>query len=224
MRVNVQEFLNEAGITEQFYPGKRLVQSCKQTGQYKSHCIVFDWRDPDKIRIEVKAGLSGRNLEPRELKYYPVSFQAPTYVDIEVINDNEEEEEEESSSSSSGGGGKQPKRGLDELKSMAFAAFGEVMEGKIPEMGQIVEMMVMGKEIAEQAYGQVMEKLAQQISHAKITATDLLAQAGKFVTKYTPPSFMKPTGNEDAKYKYDRAKNENIGYIKPAKIPKLNNI
>jgi hypothetical protein len=226
MQVNVQEFLAEAGITEEFYPGKRLVHSCKQTGQYKSHCVVFDWRDPDKIRVEVKAGLSGRNLEVKDLKHYPVCFQAPTYVDIDVINDNDTEHDDEDETQGSGsgsGGGKQPKkRGLNDLKSLAFSAFGDVIEGKVPEIGRIVEMMVMGKEIAAQAYGQVMEKLAQQISHAKIAATDLLAQAGKFVTKYTPPSFMQPKGNEDVKYKYDRTKNENIAYMKAANVPKQN--
>lgn len=216
MRVNVQEFLQESGITEAFYPGKRLVQPCKQIGQYKSHCVVLDWRNPDKIRIEIKAGLSGRNMEPKDLKYYPVCFQSPTYVDIEVINDNkdDESEEEHSSSSSSGGGGKgmKKKKSLDDFKSLASTAFGSAIEGKVPDLGTIVEMVVMGKKIAAEAFGNVMGKLAQQINHAKISATDLLAQAGKFVTKYTPPAFMKPSGNEDVVYKYDREKNADIGY------------
>lgn len=217
MQVNVQEFLKEAGITEAFYPGKRLVQACKQTGQYKSHCVVFDWRDPDKIRIEVKAGLSGRNLEKKDLKYYPVSFQAPTYVDIEVVNDNDDEDEETSSSGSSGGGSKKPaKKSLMDMKSVAFEAFGNVIEGKVPDLGKILDMVVMGKEVAENAYAGVLGKLAEQIQRARICGTELLAQAGKFVTKYTPPSFMKPTGNEDVQYKYDRDKNFDIGYHRPA--------
>lgn len=216
MQVNVQEFLQEAGITEAFYPGKRLVQSCKQTGQYKSHCVVFDWRDPAVIRIEVKAGLSGKSLEPKDLKYYPISFQAPTYVDIELVNDNEDDEERQSSGSG-GGGGKQPaKKGLKDMKSVAFAAFGDVIEGKVPELGDIVDMMVMGKQIAENAYGKVLGALAEQIKRAHICGTELIAKAGKFVTKYTPPSFMKPTGNEDATYQYDRGKNFDIGYQKPS--------
>ena len=111
MQVNVKEFLEESGITEAFYPGKRLVHSCRQPGEYKTHCVVLDWRDPDKIRIEVKAGMSGKNLTPDKLKYYPVSFQTPTYVDIEVINDNDDKDEEEGkgkSSSGKGGSGKAP--------------------------------------------------------------------------------------------------------------------
>ena len=57
-----------------------------------------------------------------------------------------------------------------------------------------------------------MDKLAHGIEHAKVSTTDMLAQAGKFVTKYMPPSFMKPAGDEQATYKYDREKNADIGY------------
>ena len=217
MQVNVKEFLEEAGITEAFYPGKRLVHSCRQPGEYKSHCVVFDWRDPAKIKIEVKAGLSGKDLEPAKLKYYPVSFQTPTYVDIEVVNDNDEKEDEEEKGKASGkggSGGKKPakKKSLDDVKTLASSAFGSVTEGKVPELGKIVEMVVLGTQIAAEAYANVMGNLAHGIAHAKVSTTDMLAQAGKFVTKYTPPSFMKPTGDEQAKYSYDREKNADIGY------------
>ena len=222
MKVNVKEFLKESGITEAFYPGKKLVHSLRQTGEFKSHCVVLDWRNPDKIRIEIKAGLSGKDLEPKKLKYYPVCFQTPTYVEIEMVegNDNTEDEsgdeEGKSKSSSSGGGGKSPKKSLESMKLMATEAFGSVREGKVPELGKIVEMVVMGMTVAKEAYGAVMGTLAHQVHHAKITATDLLASAGKSVTKYMPPSFMAPRGDETAKYKYDREKNADIGYRGPA--------
>ncbi len=216
MQVNVKEFLEESGITEAFYPGKRLVHSCRQPGEYKSHCVVFDWRDPNKIKIEVKAGLSGRDLEPKKLKYYPVSFQTPTYVDIEVVNDNDDDKEDEEgkgkASGKGGSGGKQPKKKLEDVKLMAADAFGSVVEGKTPELGKIVEMVVLGTEIAAEAYANVMGNLAHGIAHAKVSTTDMLSQAGKFVTKYMPPSFMKPTGDEQANYSYDREKNADIGY------------
>ena len=217
MQVNVKQFLEEAGVTEAFYPGKKLVHSCRQPGEYKSHCVVLDWRDPNKIRIEVKAGLSGKDLEPSKLKYYPVSFQTPTYVDIEVVNDNTDDEDEEKGKGTSGkggSGGKKPakKVSLDDVKLMASDAFGSVMEGKVPELGKIVDMVVLGTQIAAEAYGNVMGNLANGMAHAKVSTTDMLAQAGKFVTKYMPPSFMKPTGDEQANYSYDREKNADIGY------------
>ncbi|MGB4056609.1 MAG: hypothetical protein WBK77_00820 [Alphaproteobacteria bacterium] len=214
MKVNVKQFLAEAGITEAFYPGKRLVHSCRQEGQFKSHSVILDWRNPDKIRIELRAGLTGKELTIKELKNYPVSFQTPTYVDIEIVNDNKDKEDEEGKSTSGSGGGtsKGPKKSLSDFKSLASDAFGSVREGKVPELGKIVEMMVMGTKIAAEAYGRVMGTLAKQIGHAKIQATDLLAQAGDFITKYTPPSFMAPTGDEQKTYKYDREKNADIGF------------
>jgi hypothetical protein len=222
MQVNVKEFLKETGITEPFYPGKRLVHTCRQPGEFKSHCVVLDWREPGKILIEVKAGLSGRDMEPKDLKYYPLSFQTPTYVEIELINDNKgdnkgKKDEEESGSAqgsgSSGGGGKQPlKKSLSDMKMMASGAFGSAIEGKIPALGNIVAMVVMGTKIAAQAYGKVLGALSHQIAHGKVGVTELLAKAGDFVTKYTPPSFMAPTGDEQKTYKYDREKNANIGF------------
>ena len=213
MQVNVKQFLEQTGITEPFYPGKRLVHKCQQPGEFKSHCVVLDWRNPDTIRIEVKAGLSGRDLEISKLKNYPVSFQTPTYVDIEIVNDNDEDDEEEGKSGKKGGGGgKKPARKLEDVAAFASDAFGKVVDAAAPELGKIVEMVVMGTQIAKEAYGQVMGSLAQGMAHMKIGATDLLASAGKLVTKVEPPAFMKPKGDETAKYNYSAEKNADIGY------------
>ena len=214
MRVNVQKFLEEAGIEESLYPGKRLVHKMRQTGEYKSHCVVLDWRNPDQILIEIKAGLSGKDLEPQKLKYFPVCFQSPTYVDIEVVNDNDnnnkDDEDDKGKASGKGGsgGGQKPKKSL---KAMA-SAFGEAIEGKIPELGTVKEMVVLGKEIAKEAYGKVMGALAHQMDHMKISTTDLLAQASDLITRYTPPAFLQPKGDEQANYNYDREKNADIGF------------
>ena len=120
MKINVREFLKESGINEPFYPGKRLIHQCRQTGEFKSHSLVLDWRHPGKIRLEIKAGLSGRDLKPKKLKHYPVCFQTPSYIEIEMVNDNEEDKEGEGdkeSASGKGGGGKAPARkNLDDLK------------------------------------------------------------------------------------------------------------
>lgn len=211
MRVNVKEFLAQSGVTESFYPGKRIVHKMRQTGEYKSHCVVLDWRNPDKIKIEVKAGLSGKNLEPKQLKYFPVSFQSPTYVDLEVVNDNGDKEDEEGKQGSGGkssGGGKQPKKSLAEISN----AFGAAIEGAVPELAKIKEMVVLGKEIAKESYGKVLATLSTQIEHLKITGAELLAQASDLITRYSPPSFMEPVGNEQAEYKYDAEKNADIGF------------
>ena len=84
MDLNIKEFMEECGIEDPIYPGKRLVHKLPQTGEHKSHCVVYDWRNPDTLRIEIKAGLSGKDLPPKELAKYPVSFQSPTYVEIDM--------------------------------------------------------------------------------------------------------------------------------------------
>ncbi|MCB1680470.1 MAG: hypothetical protein H6858_05240 [Rhodospirillales bacterium] len=219
MLLNIKKFLKEAGITEALYPGKRLVKRCKIPGEYKSHSVIFDWRDPGKLKLEVKAGLSGKDLEAKELKKYPVSFQSPTYVEIDIkdaISEKRSEEDEEGeegkSSGKSGGGGKQPKRkGLEDVEVIA-ARFGDSAEGKIPSEGTVREIVVMGLQVAKEAFETIMSELVKQINHAVIAATELLAKAGELVTRVQPPSFLKPKGDETAKYKYDREKNADIGF------------
>jgi len=214
MKLNIKEFLKESGIKEPFYPGKRLVRQCVQTGEFKSHSVVLDWRESEKVRIDIRAGVNGLTLPNDKLKKYPVSFQSPTYVVIEVSNDDvEDEDETEGKKGKSGGGGKgnKKKKSLGEMAS----AFSKVIEGKIPEAGKIVEMVVMGKEIAAEAYQSVLMTLTRQIEAAKVCTTELLAKTGSLVTKFTPPAFMTPAGDETATYKYDREKNQDIGFKAP---------
>ena len=220
MLLNIKKFLKDAGILEKFYPGKRIVKHCKIPGEYKSHCVVFDWQDPETIKLVVKAGLSGKDMDTKDLKKYPVSFQSPTYVEIDVKSkksdsDKKEEDEEGKSGKSgkSGGGGKKPtrKKTIDDIEVIA-ARFGDSAEGQIPEKGTVKEIVVMGVQIAKEAFETVMAELTKQISHSVIAATELLAKAGSMITRVQPPSFMKPKGDETASYKYDRGKNADIGF------------
>lgn len=218
MQVNIQEFITQAGLEEPFYPGKRVIKLCPQPGEYKSHCVVYDWRDPGLIRIEIKAGLSGRDLPANDLVKYPISFQAPSFIEIDVNSgemrsvakraDDEEDEGENSGSGSSGksGGGKRPAR--KGLLASSMHSFANAVEGILPEKGKISQIVIMGKKMAEGAYHAVLDKFFTQIEHGKIQATDLIAAAGKLVTKFTPPAFLKPKGDETKVYKYNREKNE----------------
>lgn len=223
MQVNILEFLKETGVNEAFYPGKRLVKQCHLPGDHKSHSVVYDWREPSTIRVDVKAGLSGRDLDNKILRQYPVSLQSPTFIEIDVVNDNssaraedDDEDESEGRASGSGGGKGMKKKKLSDLNGLMSKAFADISEGKVPEMGDVSKMVVMGMEIAKEAFESVMQIFVQQIEHAKIAPTDLLAKAGKFITRFTPPAFMQPKGDEDKTYKYDRMKNENIGMRGPS--------
>ncbi len=216
MQINIQQFIQQAGLSEPFYPGKRVVKAFPQPGEYKSHCVVYDWHDPSRIRIEIKAGLSGKDLATKELVKYPISFQAPTFIEIDVktgaiktlrTSDEDEDEGSDGRKGKSGGGGKRPALNKDEQRSSLFS-FSSAAEGLVADAGKLVNMVVMGMQIAEEAYGKILDKFHSQIEHGKIAATDLMAAAGKLITKYTPASFLKPTGNEDKVYKYNREKNE----------------
>lgn len=216
MQVQLQNFLEEADVKEALYPGKRVVKPCKQIGDFKNHCIVIDWRNPSEIQIDVRPGLSGKVLAPEMIKQYPVCFQTPTYVKIKVLNDNEEtseddEEETKGKSSSSGSGGKKPaKKSLKDIQQIA-ARFGDSVEGKVPSLGEVKEMVVLGVKIAKEGFANAFTELTRQMNHAQIRATDILSKAADLVTKVEPPSFLKPKGDEQVNYKYDREKNADIG-------------
>lgn len=217
MQINIQQFIQQAGLNEPFYPGKRVVKAFPQPGEYKSHCVVYDWHDPSRIRIEIKAGLSGKDLSNKELVRYPISFQAPTFIEIDVktgaiktlrANDDDDEDEGDGrKGKSGGGGGKRPSLNKDEARPSLFS-FSSAAEGLVADAGKIAAMVVMGMQIAEEAYGKVLDKFYSQVEHGKMAATDLMAAAGKLITKYTPAAFLKPTGDEDKVYKYNREKNE----------------
>ena len=220
MEVNIQEFIRQAGLEEPFYPGKRVIKACPQPGEYKSHCVVYDWHDPAHIRIEIKAGLSGKDLPIKELTKYPVSFQAPTFILIDVktgsiktiqalnddLEDDEDDDEDGRGSGKSSGGGKRP--AMKKKAGLSLGSFSMAAEGKVAELGKVVQMVVMGMEIAKEAYGKVMDSFFNQVQHAKMQTTELVAAAGKLITKFTPPAFLKPSGDETKVYKYNREKNE----------------
>lgn len=223
MDINIQDFIKQAGLTEPFYPGKRVVKPCPQPGEYKSHCVVYDWRHSNLIRIEIKAGLSGKDLPNKELVKYPVSFQAATFIEIDVkagtittrqgsLDNASDEDEDETSGKggkSSSGGRKMAKKAPKEA-SLSMLSFISAAEGRVPELGKISNMVVMGMQIAKEAYGDVLKGFFHQVEHGKIVASDLLAKAGHFITRFTPPAFLKAKGNEDVVYKYDRVKNETM--------------
>ncbi len=216
MKINLKQFLNDADFKDEVYPGKRIVKPCHQSGEFKNHCVVLDWRDPETLKLDIRPGLTGKQLAPEMVKKYPVCFQMPTSVTIKVTNDNEgtdngEEDEEKGKSGKGGGGGKKPARKKLEDIELISARFEKSADGTIPSLGEIKEMVVMGMKIAKEAFGNAFSELTKQVGHAKIAATDVLAKAADVVTRVTPPQYVTPKGDETAQYKYDREKNANIG-------------
>lgn len=211
MQVNVQELVRETGLDESIYPGKKLVKKYAQPGEYKSHCVVFDWRS-DLLRVELKAGLSGRNLDMSDLKKYPVSYQAPTFMELvtdlkaQSAEEIEDEEDEEGSKGKSGGGGKKPATKKLEDSELSLSAFDKVTEGKLPELAQIEKFVVMGKELAQEAFAQAFDNFKQQLHQVKVMAMDIMKGVGDIIQKATPGGGLEAKGNESIQYKYDTEK------------------
>ena len=207
MQVNIQELVRETGLDEKIYPGKKLVKKYVQPGEFKSHCVSFDWRT-DILRVELKAGLNGRALDLSELKNYPVSYQAPTYLELVSgkaleAKDEIEDEEEEEGKGKSGGGGKKPETKKLEDSDLSLSAFDKATDGEIPETATIEKFVVMGKEIAVEAYATAFHNFKEQLHQTKVMAMDIMKNIGDVIKKVTPSGGLEAKGNENIKYKYD---------------------
>lgn len=202
MQVNVNELIESSDIKEPLYQGKRVVKKYPVAGDHKSHCVVFDWRDQRELHVELKAGLSGRDLDPKELAQYPVSFQARTFIDIETANDDSDEDDGDETSGRSGkggGGGKRP----------AKSAFSKALDSEHDELGKIKRMMVMGKEIAAEAFAAAYENFKEQLHQTKIAAMDIMKGVTN-IERATPGGGLEAKGNETVNYKYNIEKNSTM--------------
>jgi len=212
MQVNIQELVKESGLDEKIYPGKKLVKKYKQPGEFKSHCVSFDWRT-DVLRVELKAGLTGRDLDLKELKNYPVSYQAPTYIELisndilkSKTEDDIEDEDEDETKGKSGGGGKKPAMKKLEDSELSLSAFEKVTEGIIPEQANIEKFVVMGKELAQEAFATAFENLKEQLHQTKVMAMDIMKGVSDIIKKATPGGGLQAKGDESINYKYDSDK------------------
>lgn len=205
MDVNIQEFLDRCGLAESLYPGKRVVQKLPRPGEHRSHCVEYDWRHPDTLHMEIKAGLSGRDLPPKDLKKYPVSFQSRTYVEFAIAaNDAHHSDRaadadgEEGRAGNGGGKGVAPKRRIH--------AFSDIMKGKIPDLAAVKKLVLMGKEIAHGAHRVVLEALAAQIRSLAVAPVNLLAAVSQ-VTHVAPGGFghVPPAKGQVAYHPHDWA-------------------
>ncbi len=180
MFVNIKEFLAQCGLEEVMYPGKRVVRKMAQPGEHKSHCAVFDWQQ-EFLRVDIRAGLSGRTLPSKELRKYPISFQSPTFVEIAMTSkkDTTEDDEEEGSEGKEGSGG-----GMI-MKKRTTSAFSEMVKGRIPDIGDVRCLVVMGKEIAKDAMHAVLDSLVAQIKNMAVTPVNILASV-TIVTRVAP--------------------------------------
>ena len=59
----------------------------------------------------------------------------------------------------------------------------KAVEGAVPEAGDLKRAVVMGMEIAKEAFAPVLDAFVAQADKAKIVSSEILSQAGKYITK-----------------------------------------
>lgn len=205
MRVNVHDLLEKAEFPDKMvYPGKRVIKRFAQSGgDHKSHCAIADWTIPERFRLELKPGLTGQQPPLSELKQYPVSFQAQTYLDIVFDTDEDKDDEESTGKGKTGGGARKPKKRALADVNLSLQAFGKAMEGSVPTVGVIEKFVVMGKELAKEAYKTALDNFIHQLRQAKVLAMDILKGTSDIIKKATPGGGLQARGDETMDYQYD---------------------
>lgn len=85
MQMKAQEFLKEAGLDEPLFPGQIKYKQHIGEKAGTSYTVVYDWKtNPDKIRVELRAGLSGLALSKKDLSKHAVWLQSETYAELDL--------------------------------------------------------------------------------------------------------------------------------------------
>ena len=83
--ITAEDFLKKTGMEEPMAPGMikyRYITGNKEGGSYT---VVYDWRSNlDKIRVEVRPGLSGKMPPKEELKNYAVWLQSQNFLELDL--------------------------------------------------------------------------------------------------------------------------------------------
>ena len=85
--ISAHDFLKKTGMEEAMAPGMIKYRHVKGDKEGGSYTIVYDWRtNPDKIRVEVRAGLTGQMPPKEELKNYAVWLQTQNFLELDLTN------------------------------------------------------------------------------------------------------------------------------------------
>lgn len=85
MNITAQDFLKEAGLDEPLSPGQIKYKQHVGEKAGSSYTMVYDWKtDPNKIRVEVRPGLTGLAPAKNELSKYAVWLQSKNYLELDL--------------------------------------------------------------------------------------------------------------------------------------------
>ena len=83
--ITAEDFLKKTGMEEPMAPGMIKYKHVTGDKEGGSYTVVYDWRSNlDKIRVEVRAGLTGKNPPKEELKNYAVWLQTQNYLELDL--------------------------------------------------------------------------------------------------------------------------------------------
>lgn len=83
--LTAEDFLKKTGMEEPMAPGMIKYRYIKGEKEGTSYTVVYDWRsNPDKIRVEVRPGLSGKIPAKEDLKNYAVWLQTQNYLELDL--------------------------------------------------------------------------------------------------------------------------------------------
>ena len=87
MQMSVREFLDKTGlIGEDLSPGEVKLKKHPSDKEGNSYTVVYDRKtDPNKIRVEVRPGLSGHMPNKKELAKYALWLQTANFVEFETV-------------------------------------------------------------------------------------------------------------------------------------------
>ncbi|NBX65546.1 MAG: hypothetical protein EBQ96_00945 [Proteobacteria bacterium] len=85
MMISAEDFLKKAGLDEPLSPGQIKYRQHIGEKPGTSYTLVFDWKtDLNKIRVEVRPGLSGAMPEKKELSKYAIWLQAENFLELDM--------------------------------------------------------------------------------------------------------------------------------------------
>lgn len=85
-KMTVLEFLQETGMSEPMAPGQVKMKTHVGEKEGGSYCVVYDWSDPNKVRVELRPGLTGKAPTAEMLKNAPIWLQTQNFIEF-TLND-----------------------------------------------------------------------------------------------------------------------------------------
>jgi len=85
MNISAEDFLKKAGLDEPLAPGQIKFKQHIGEKAANTYTVVYDWKtDPNKIRVEVRAGLTGQMPMRTDLGKFAVWLQAENFLELDM--------------------------------------------------------------------------------------------------------------------------------------------